>query len=647
MSIRDYLKNKGYQLLREIGKGSFATVYKARKIQDQIDIAIKVIPLSRLSPAKLRNCLDEVRIICRLNHPFIVKHFDSFYSISSKLLFIVTEYLPGGDLGRHIQRLKDSNKRLSETQIWRIILQTFNGLAHLHDLNVLHRDIKPANLFFSKDMKTIKIGDLNTCRIIMKGNLTRSLIGTPNYLAPEVWEKIGYDQRCDVFSLGCVIYEITALSRTFPGKSMDTISRKIRKGIYNPVGSTYSKELGILISCCLIHNYKKRPSIEDLLKTKVIREKLKLFPEIKIQKKGGSINWGKSRIPSDFKDFEKIFESIQNRAYSRSKSEIFEKRKKQNLFQNQNQKTIYRKSSTLGNIVSKKLNQNIRKVSIEKNKPINIYDDDDNESFYINNTKTSYNVKKSNKYQQDKKIESEIMKIIINPEQTNNKSNPLNMAWSKNNQNKSRKNLFNNMFKPRNPNNLNIKSQGKMSETTYSMGSNNKSIKSFGYLKSSNSPDKAVIYYNMYQESLLKSKSISQKSHAQSSISRSREKKSEISNNSNYVFNKTSSEIKKPQKRMISRHKKRKLEQKKLEQRKSRNKKLPLPFINIFDKSSEGTKKNSNQMSSITKLKLKNEFSLPSPSEKSQQSRSQTNKLFVNQYFDNNTNLIKNKSKVF
>ena len=134
-----------------------------------------MIPLSRLSPAKLRNCLDEVRIICRLNHPFIVKHFDSFYSISSKLLFIVTEYLPGGDLGRHIQRLKDSNKRLSETQIWRIILQTFNGLAHLHDLNVLHRDIKPANLFLSKDMKTIKIGDLNTCCLLYTSPSPRDL----------------------------------------------------------------------------------------------------------------------------------------------------------------------------------------------------------------------------------------------------------------------------------------------------------------------------------------------------------------------------------------------------------------------------------------------------------------------------------------
>lgn len=84
----------------------------------------------------------------------------------------------------------------------------------MNNLNVVHRDIKPANLFLDKEKNRIKIGDLNIARII-EGELAETQIGTPYYLAPEIWQKNKYGEKCDIYSLGCILYELAALHHPF------------------------------------------------------------------------------------------------------------------------------------------------------------------------------------------------------------------------------------------------------------------------------------------------------------------------------------------------------------------------------------------------------------------------------------------------
>lgn len=113
------------------------------------------------------------------------------------------EYVGGGDLSQRLKICKSSHQYLKEETIWKYFIQNLQGLYSLHALNIVHRDIKAANIFLSKDFKTVKIGDMN-CAKVIKNCFTSTKIGTPYYLAPEIWNNEMYDFRCDVFSLGCV-----------------------------------------------------------------------------------------------------------------------------------------------------------------------------------------------------------------------------------------------------------------------------------------------------------------------------------------------------------------------------------------------------------------------------------------------------------
>lgn len=108
---------------------------------------------------------------------------------------------------------------MNEKRIWFYMTQILIGLKVLHENKIIHRDIKSANLFLSEDGKNIKLGDLNIAKIV-KNDLASTQIGTPYYLAPEIWNNEPYDFKCDIFSLGCVVYEMATLNYPFNGKTL-------------------------------------------------------------------------------------------------------------------------------------------------------------------------------------------------------------------------------------------------------------------------------------------------------------------------------------------------------------------------------------------------------------------------------------------
>jgi NIMA (never in mitosis gene a)-related kinase len=113
------------------------------------------------------------------------------------------EFVGGGDLSDKITELKKKRSHLKESIIWNYLIQILQGLSVLHEMKIMHRDIKTANIFLTEDYRTVKLGDMNVA-IVAKNNLASTQIGTPYYLAPEIWNNKMYDNRCDVFSLGCV-----------------------------------------------------------------------------------------------------------------------------------------------------------------------------------------------------------------------------------------------------------------------------------------------------------------------------------------------------------------------------------------------------------------------------------------------------------
>lgn len=138
-----------------------------------------------------------------------------------------------------------------------------HGLQALHDRQIVHRDIKCANIFLTKD-GTVKLGDLNVSKVAKRGLLSTQT-GTPYYASPEVWQDKPYDNRSDIWSLGCVIYEMCSLQPPFRANDMKGLCRKVCEGRIPPLPIQYSKDIMHVIKLCLQLDPKQRPTCSNLL----------------------------------------------------------------------------------------------------------------------------------------------------------------------------------------------------------------------------------------------------------------------------------------------------------------------------------------------------------------------------------------------
>jgi NIMA (never in mitosis gene a)-related kinase len=127
---------------------------------------------------------------------------------------------------------------MEENQVWTILIQMVRALKILHNMKIFHRDLKCANVFLSKDGNT-KLGDLNVSKVAKKG-LLYTQTGTPYYASPEVWKDQPYDSKSDIWSLGCVLYEMITLKPPFRANDMNGLYKRVLKGIYPSIPNSYS-----------------------------------------------------------------------------------------------------------------------------------------------------------------------------------------------------------------------------------------------------------------------------------------------------------------------------------------------------------------------------------------------------------------------
>lgn len=203
----------------------------------------------KLSEREKQNALNEVRILASIQHPNIIGYKEAFFEDATSSLCIIMELADGGDMMRLINNHKKKGTTFSEKEIWYYFIQIVRGIKALHDLKICHRDIKCANIFLNKD-GTIKLGDLNVSKVAKKGML-HTQTGTPYYASPEVWRDRPYDNRSDVWSLGCVLYEMITLNPPFRAPSMHGLFQKVLRGQYDPISSLYSGDLTSMVRACL------------------------------------------------------------------------------------------------------------------------------------------------------------------------------------------------------------------------------------------------------------------------------------------------------------------------------------------------------------------------------------------------------------
>ena len=267
MSLSDF------QIGKTLGKGSFSSVCIVKRKLDNKTYAMKRVKISQLSPSEKDGSLNEIRILASLEHPNIIGYKEAFYDMASQTLNIVMEYADDGDLSSKIKHNKANGLMFTEHLIWDYLIQILYGLKYLHDNKIMHRDLKSANLFLMKD-NTVKIGDLNVSKIT-RGGMAYTQTGTPFYASPEIWADKPYDYKCDIWSVGCIVYEMCTLRPPFKGTSLKELCQCVQKGKYDDIPSYYSKELSYVISKFLVVNPKRRTDCDALLKDDVVVRKIK------------------------------------------------------------------------------------------------------------------------------------------------------------------------------------------------------------------------------------------------------------------------------------------------------------------------------------------------------------------------------------
>ena len=263
---------ENFQLGDRIGSGAFGSVYKVIRKEDSKIYAMKRVKITQLGTKEKDNALNEIRILASFNHPNIIGYKEAFYDDNSQTLNIVMEYADDGDIESKISNNKLNKLSFQESTIWNILIQILQGLKFLHDNNIIHRDLKSANIFLMKN-GLIKIGDLNVSKLSKIGS-ANTHTGTPYYSSPEIWTEQSYNYKTDIWSVGCIIYEMCNLSPPFRGTSLINLFNNIQKGVYKPVNKMYSKDLAKVISKMLIVDPEKRPSCDQLLSLNVIESKM-------------------------------------------------------------------------------------------------------------------------------------------------------------------------------------------------------------------------------------------------------------------------------------------------------------------------------------------------------------------------------------
>ena len=199
----------------EIGKGGFSHVYKVLNKKENKYYALKEI--SEFDE-KTKN---EVKILSSINHDNIVKYYNSFIQNDSSFsknekLYIVMESCEKGNLRKLINSHNKKNEKISENEIIKISLDICEGLKEIHKRKIIHRDLKPENIYISKDSK-IKIGDFGISKRLEKSKqYAKTFIGTYEYMSPEMFqENTKYNDKVDIWALGCIIYELCTLNCCF------------------------------------------------------------------------------------------------------------------------------------------------------------------------------------------------------------------------------------------------------------------------------------------------------------------------------------------------------------------------------------------------------------------------------------------------
>lgn len=267
-----------YRLLNKLGSGHFGTVYLSQDTKASLSNdceKFKVIKFISLDDIMLDESIDavkEAKLLSNLFCPYIISFYDSF--MEDSIFCIVTEYCEGGDLDILIKQHQKSQQLFSKATILDWLVQLALALKYIHQRNIIHRDLKTRNIFLKHNR--IKLGDFGVSRIMKSSNeYAKTFTGTPYYMSPEVLKQEEYSFKSDIWSLGCIFYELLMLERPYKSDSMMSLFLRIVEDDVPQLPNSFPPELCKLSMMMLEKDPKKRPSAQEILQISFICEHIK------------------------------------------------------------------------------------------------------------------------------------------------------------------------------------------------------------------------------------------------------------------------------------------------------------------------------------------------------------------------------------
>ncbi|XP_041360031.1 serine/threonine-protein kinase Nek8-like [Gigantopelta aegis] len=255
-----------YEKIRVVGRGAYGTVHLCRRLIDKKLVIIKQIPVEQMTREERQAAINEVKVLSMLHHPNIIEYYENF--LEDKALMIVMEYAQGGTFLEYLQ--SRNNNLLEEEEILKFLAQMLLSLQHVHSKQILHRDLNSQNILLDKKKEIVKIGDFGISKVLSSKSKAYTVVGTPCYISPELCEGKPYNQKSDIWALGCVLYELASLKRAFEAANLPALILKIMRGTFAPISDHYSEELRSLILSMLHLDPNKRPDINQIMAQPII-----------------------------------------------------------------------------------------------------------------------------------------------------------------------------------------------------------------------------------------------------------------------------------------------------------------------------------------------------------------------------------------